>query len=192
MDGEKKNASWSLNLFYKKEWLTLDAFCYLLLEQLIPEVKIKNFKFLVILFIDGHRSNIKLRISVRLTTCKKNKLWWFVLLQMLHKFCSHGMLLLCLSHSKRLWKHLNEWVNDTTSSKGTKKWLAYYTMYGRICHWNMIKMVFELVGNISLGSCSCEITIKNGWKFTNSWMRPNVIYVLNMDLREIRFMVVGH
>ena len=75
MDGEKKNASWSLNLFYKKGWLTLDAFCYLLLEQLIPEVKIKNFKCLVILFIDGHRSNIKLRISVRLTTCKKNKLW---------------------------------------------------------------------------------------------------------------------
>lgn len=29
----------------------------------------QNFKFPVILFIDGHRSNIKLRISVRLTTC---------------------------------------------------------------------------------------------------------------------------
>ncbi len=47
----------------KKGWMTVDAFCFWLLNQFLPELKGNQVKFPVVLFIDGHRSHINIRIS---------------------------------------------------------------------------------------------------------------------------------
>ncbi|KZS19939.1 Uncharacterized protein APZ42_013502 [Daphnia magna] len=49
--------------FTKKRWMTVDAFCHWLLHQLIPELKIKEVHFPVVLYLDGHRSHMNIRIS---------------------------------------------------------------------------------------------------------------------------------
>jgi hypothetical protein len=49
--------------FTKKGWMTVDAFCHWLLHQFIPELKIKDVHFPVVLYLDGHRSHINIWIS---------------------------------------------------------------------------------------------------------------------------------
>lgn len=55
----------------KKGWMTVDAFCYWLLQQFIPQLKRQKIKFPVIFYIDGHRSHINIRIS---DICEENQI----------------------------------------------------------------------------------------------------------------------
>ncbi len=55
----------------KKGWMTVDAFCYWLLHQFVPELKKANVTFPVALFLDGHRSHINIRIS---EICTQNEI----------------------------------------------------------------------------------------------------------------------
>lgn len=49
--------------FTKKGWMTVEAFCFWLLHQFIPQLKAKNTKFPFVLYMDGHRSHINIKIT---------------------------------------------------------------------------------------------------------------------------------
>jgi hypothetical protein len=57
--------------FFTKKGLTVDAFCFWLLDPFIPELKGKQIQFPVLLYIDGHRSHINIRIS---DICSENEI----------------------------------------------------------------------------------------------------------------------
>jgi hypothetical protein len=52
-----------VNFSTKKGWMKVEAFCFWLLHQFVPELKRNQVKFPVVLYLDGHQSHVNIAIS---------------------------------------------------------------------------------------------------------------------------------
>jgi hypothetical protein len=111
-----------VNFYTKKGWMTVEAFCFWLLHQFVPELKRNQVEFPVVLYQDGHRSHVNIAIS---------------------EICAeHDIILICFPPNsthilqpcdvaffkpfKGLWREkVNEWTSKRPQNQVTIKNIAH-------------------------------------------------------------------